>query len=37
MKIDILQIAETRWTESGKIRKDSDTILYSGGQNTEME
>ena len=32
MKIDILGIAETRWTESGKIRKDSHTILYSGGQ-----
>ena len=32
MKIDILGIAETRWTESGKIGKDSHTILYSGGQ-----
>ena len=32
MKIDILGIAETRQTESGKIRKDSHTILYSGGQ-----
>ena len=32
MKIDILRIAETRWTESGKISKDSHTILYSGGQ-----
>ena len=30
MNIDILGIAETRWTESGKIRKDSHTILYSG-------
>ena len=32
MKIDILGIAETRWTENGKIRKDGHTILYSGGQ-----
>ena len=32
MKIDILGIAKTRWTERGKIRKDSHTILYSGGQ-----
>ena len=32
MKIDILGITETRWTESGKIRKDSHTILYSSGQ-----
>ena len=32
MKNDILGIAETRWTESDKIRKDSHTILYSGGQ-----
>ena len=32
MKIDILGIAETRCTESGKIRKNSHTILYSGGQ-----
>ena len=32
IKIYILGIAETRWTESGKIRKDSHTILYTGGQ-----
>ena len=32
MKIEILGIVETRWTESGKIRKDSHTILCSGGQ-----
>ena len=32
MNIDILGIAETRWTESGKIRKDHHTILYAGGQ-----
>ena len=32
MKIDILGIAEARWTESGKIRKGSHTILYSGRQ-----
>ena len=32
MKINILGIAETRWTESGKIRKGSHIILYSGGQ-----
>ena len=31
-KIDILGIAETRWTDSGKIRKDSHTVFYSGGQ-----
>ena len=32
MKIDILGIAETRWTDSGKIIKDNHTIVYSGGQ-----
>ena len=32
MEIDILGIVETRWTESGKIRKDNHTVLYSGGQ-----
>ena len=32
IKIAILGIAETRWIESGKIRKDSHTILYTGGQ-----
>ena len=32
MKIDILGIAETRWTESCKIRKDSHTILCLSGQ-----
>ena len=32
MKIDILGVVETRWTENGKIRKDSHTTLYSGGQ-----
>ena len=31
-KIDLLGIAEIRWTERDKIRKDSHTILYSGGQ-----
>ena len=33
MKIDILGIAETRGAESGKIRNDSHTVLYSGGQD----
>jgi len=32
MKIDILGIAETRWTDNGKIRRDTHTIIYSGGQ-----
>ena len=32
MKTDKLGIAETRWTESVKIRKDRHTILYSGEQ-----
>ena len=32
MKIDILGTAEIRWTENGKIRKGSHSILYSGGQ-----
>ena len=32
MKLDILRIAETRWTDHGKIRKDTHTIVYSGGQ-----
>ena len=37
MKIDILGIVETRWTESGKIRKDNHIILYSGGQEHRNE
>ena len=32
MKLDILGIAETRWTDNGKIRRDTHTIIYSGGQ-----
>ena len=31
MKLDVLGIAETRWTDHGKIRKDRHTIVYSGG------
>ena len=31
MKLDILGIAETSWTDNGKIRKDTHTIVYSGG------
>ena len=32
MKIDILGLAETRWTNSGKFRKEGRTMVYSGGQ-----
>ena len=32
MKIDILGLAETRWTNSGKFRKEGTTMVYSGGQ-----
>ena len=33
LKMDILGIVETRWTENGVIRKDNYTMIYSGGQN----
>jgi endonuclease/exonuclease/phosphatase family metal-dependent hydrolase len=29
--IDILGIAEVRWTEAGKVEKDNHTLIYSGG------
>ena len=32
MKLNMLGIAETRWTDNGKIRRDTHTITYSGGQ-----
>jgi len=32
MKIDILGLAEKRWTNSGKFWKEGTTIVYSGGQ-----
>ena len=32
MKIDILGVAETHWKESGEVRRDSHTFLYSGGE-----
>ena len=31
-KIDIMGIAEMRWTESGSIKKDDYLVLYSGGE-----
>ena len=33
MKIDIMGIAETRWTDTGKIIKDDYTKIYSGGED----
>ena len=32
LKLDILGIAETHWTESGIIQKEEHTIIYSGGE-----
>ena len=32
MKLDIIGLAEVRWTESGKIIKDDYTMIYSGGE-----
>lgn len=32
MNLDILGLAEIRWTDSGKITKDSHTMIYSGGK-----
>ena len=32
MKLDIFGIAEARWTDIGKIRKDTNTLIYFGGQ-----
>ena len=33
MKIDIMGIVETRWTDTGKIVKDDYTMIYSGGED----
>ena len=33
MKIDIIQIAETRWADTGKIVKDDYARIYSGGED----
>ena len=32
MKIGILGLAETRWKNSGKFRKEGRTMVYSGGR-----
>ena len=32
MTIDILELAETRWTNSSKFRKEGTTMVYSGGR-----
>ena len=32
MKIDILRLAEIRWTNSTKLRKEGTKMVYSGGQ-----
>ena len=37
MKLDIMGIAETRWTDIGRIVKDDYTMIYSGGKITRME
>ena len=37
MKLDILEIVETRWTNNGKTRRDTYTIIYSGGQEHKHE
>ena len=31
-KLDMLGIAEMRWTESGSIKKDDHLVMYSGGE-----
>ena len=33
MKIDIMGIAKTRWTDTGKIVKDDYTMINSGGED----
>ena len=33
MKLDIMGIAETRWTDTGRIVKDDYTMIYSGGED----
>ena len=32
MNFDVLEISETGWTESGKIKEGDFTIVYSGGE-----
>ena len=32
VNLDILGIAETHWTEEGKIIKENHTMIYSGGE-----
>ena len=33
VNLDILGIAETHWTEEGKITQENHTLIYSGGEN----
>ena len=33
IKLNIMGIAETRWTDTGKIVKDNYTMIYSGGED----
>ena len=33
VNLDILGIAETHWTEEGKIIQENHTMIYSGGEN----
>ena len=33
MNLDIIGIAETHWTEEGKIIQENHTMIYSGGGN----
>jgi len=33
LKLDILGLSETRWTDDGKISRDEHTMLYSGGED----
>ena len=37
MKINIMGIAETRWTVTGKIVKDDYNMIYSGGEDHKNE
>ena len=32
MKLDIIGIAETRWTDNGCVKRDDYTFIYSGGE-----
>ena len=31
MKLDIIGIVETRWTDNGCVKRDDYTFIYSGG------